>query len=151
MISLFRYWSNNNTQDSITATTSLTLPHMPDGNRTKGFNAYVLLLSMWKRIIDALTKVFDLSSKEFRKYAQTASDHAYDFCGVPCIMVSLLYSWRVVIFYLPIAFLLYTCYTTLTVFVEDYLLPWIRRCKLLSDFIKRLSPNLALRMLWTRL
>ena len=37
-------------------------------------------------------------------------------------------------------------YTHDTVFVEDYLLPWIRRCKLLSDFIQGLSPNLALRM-----
>ena len=69
-----------------------------------------------------------------------------EFCGTPCIMAHTPYGWRRMIFYIPLVLCFYFLYTWVAVFTEDYLLPCLRRCKSLNQFLQGAAPTLAFRL-----
>ena len=63
----------------------------------------------------------------------------WKICGTPCVVASTLYMWRVVLYYMPFFAVAYFAYSWVAIIVEDYMLPCIRTCKLISDIIQGLS------------
>ena len=108
----------------------------------KSVSFFQFLLGYFNQLRALLKKAYEWCFRQ----ASAGAKSAYKYCGTTCWVGTLLWSWSGLLAYLPLMASIYGVYFVADLFLEEVLLPCLRKCQYLANFIQGYAPSLALRL-----